>query len=99
MTYQTHAPTKYTPPQYIQQKIIRKPEVIALTGLSKSTIHNRINDGLFPPSISLGARAVAFVASEVDAVISAMIEERQPEQIKVLVQELIASRTANKRGV
>jgi len=80
-------------------QLIRKHKVLALTGLSKSTLYNRINDGLFPTTISLGARAVAFVASEVDAVIQAMIEEQPPAQIKTLVKELIVRRTANKGGV
>jgi len=73
-------------------KLIRKPEVLALTGLSKSTLYNRINSGLFIPPISLGARAVAFVASEVDTVIQAMIEEQPPAEIRALVSNLIQQR-------
>jgi len=73
-------------------RLIRKPEVLALTGLSKSTLHNRINDGLFTPPISLGARAIAFVESEVEAVIRAMIAEQQPAEIKELVTNLIQQR-------
>jgi prophage regulatory protein len=73
-------------------QLIRKPAVLALTGLSKSSIYNRINDGLFPTPISLGARAVAFVASEVVTVINAMIEERPPAEIKALVSNLIQQR-------
>jgi len=73
-------------------QLIRKPTVLAITGLSKSTLYNRINDGLFIPPISLGARAVAFVASEVDAVIHAMIEEKPPAEIKTLVSSLIQQR-------
>ena len=73
-------------------RLIRRPEVIKLTGLSKSTLYNRINSGLFTPPISLGARAIAFVASEVDAVIHAMIEEQPPAEIKALVSNLIQQR-------
>ena len=73
-------------------QLIRRPEVIQLTGLSKSTLYNRINDGLFIPPISLGARAVAFVASEVDSVIQAMIAEQPPAEIKLLVSNLIQQR-------
>jgi len=81
-----------------QPKILRKPEVLELTGYSRSTLFNRINDGLFPKQISLGARAVGFVASEVCKVIQSMIEEQSPEQIKSLVAELKASRTTGSRG-
>lgn len=73
-------------------RLIRRPEVIQLTGLSKSSLYNKINSQLFVPPISLGARAVAFVASEVDAVIHAMIEEKPPTEIKALVSELIQQR-------
>ena len=75
-----------------QPRILRKPDVIASTNLSKSTLYNRIKDGLMPPPISLGARAVGFIASEIEAVIQALCEEQTPEQIKALVQELIQQR-------
>ncbi|WP_022941375.1 helix-turn-helix transcriptional regulator [Psychromonas hadalis] len=78
---------KQTHPQ-----LFRRPEVLTLTGLSKSTLHNRIKSGLFVPPISLGARAVAFVASEVDAVIHAMIAEQPPAEIKALASNLIQQR-------
>lgn len=78
---------KQTHPQ-----LFRKPEVLMRTGLSKSTLYNRIKSGLFVPPISLGARAVAFVASEVDAVIQAMIAEQPPAEIKALVSNLIQQR-------
>ena len=73
-------------------RLIRRPKVIQLTGLSKSSLYNKINDGLFPSPISLGARAVAFVSSEVDAVIHAMIEEQPPAEIRSLVSKLIQQR-------
>ena len=77
---------------YNQPQLTRKPEALARTGLSKSTLYNRINDGLFPSPISLGLRAVAFVASEVDTVIQAMIAEKPPAEIKILVSNLIQQR-------
>lgn len=81
--------------QHDHPQLIRKPDVVKQTGLSKSTIYNRVNDGLFPPPINLGARAVAFLVSEVDAVINAMIEERSEEDIKSLVRDLIKQRKRN----
>jgi prophage regulatory protein len=82
-----------------QPRILRKPDVLALTNLSKSTLYNRMKDGLWPTPISLGERAVGFVQSECEAVLQAMIAERSPEQIKTLVRELITNRTANKCGI
>tara|TARA_R110002096_G_scaffold306397_2_gene501091 strand:+ start:525 stop:809 length:285 start_codon:yes stop_codon:yes gene_type:complete len=84
---------KYAP------RILRKPDVIALTNFSKSTLYNRIKDGLMPPSISLGSRACGFIASEIYTVLDALCQEQTPEQIKQLVKELIANRTANKGGI
>jgi prophage regulatory protein len=48
-------------------EILRLPAVTAQTGLSKSTIYLRISNGLFPAPISLGARAVGWVKSDIDA--------------------------------
>jgi len=46
-------------------KLIRLKEVIAQTGLSRSSIYKFMNDGIFPNSVSLGGRSVAWVESEV----------------------------------
>lgn len=48
------------------ERLIRLPEVIARTGLSRSTIYNYIEDGTFPKQIKIGKRAMAFVDSEVE---------------------------------
>lgn len=74
-------------------RILRKPDVIALTNLSKSTLYNRIKDGLWPTPISLGPRAIGFIQSECEAVLQSMIAEQSPQQIKALVKELIQQRT------
>jgi len=47
-------------------KIMRLPEVIKETGLSRSTIYLRMSKGDFPQSISLGERAVGWVQAEVE---------------------------------
>jgi prophage regulatory protein len=46
-------------------KILRKRDVIRLTGLSKSTIYKYIKDGLFPSQIQLGPRAVGWLEEDV----------------------------------
>jgi prophage regulatory protein len=46
-------------------KILRLPETMHLTGLSRSSIYAQIADGTFPKQISLGARAVGWIESEV----------------------------------
>lgn len=46
-------------------RLIRRPEVEALTGLSRSTIYAWINAGTFPAPVPLGARLVAWRQSDV----------------------------------
>ena len=52
--------------------IWRLPDVMAQTGLSRSTIYSLVSQQKFPEQINLGPRAVGWVASEV----SDWIEER-----------------------
>ncbi|MGC1299325.1 MAG: AlpA family transcriptional regulator [Alloacidobacterium sp.] len=44
---------------------LRLPEVKAITGLSKSSLYGLIKEQSFPAPVRLGARAVAWVRSEV----------------------------------
>lgn len=46
-------------------RIIRFPEAVKLTGLSRSTIHRLLNDGNFPQKIQLSLRAVGFRESDI----------------------------------
>jgi len=73
-------------------KIIRKPEVLALTCISKSTLHLRMSKGLLPPSISIGERAVAYIEHEFLAVIAAQIQGKSDDDIRSLVCGLVAQR-------
>ncbi len=54
--------------------ILRLPDVKTRTGLSRSTIYQRIATGTFPKPISLGPRAVGFIESEIEAWLQARIE-------------------------
>ena len=47
-------------------RFLRLPEVMARTGLSRSTIYVRLEQGRFPRPVSLGSRAVGWVEAEVD---------------------------------
>ena len=55
--------------------ILRLPAVKARTGLSRSTIDQHVAGGSFPRPVSLGARAVGWVESDIDGWISRKIEE------------------------
>ena len=60
-------------------KLIRIKEVMERTGLGRSTVYKYMNLGLFPKSVNLTSRAVAWVESEVDAWIQNSIECRDTE--------------------
>ncbi|MFM0565808.1 AlpA family transcriptional regulator [Paraburkholderia sediminicola] len=47
--------------------ILRRKQVESATGLSRSTIYQRIKDKTFPRAIQLGPRAVGWRAGDIDA--------------------------------
>lgn len=59
-------------------RLLRLPEVMNKTGYGKAWIYRLINEGLFPPPIKIGSRAIAFVESEVDEwIVSAIVRSRK----------------------
>ena len=48
-------------------KILRKPGVLAKTGLSYPTIWRYIQAGTFPQQIELGPNSVGWIEEEIDA--------------------------------
>lgn len=48
-----------------RERLIRLPEVLELTGLSKSTLYRKIKEDQFPAPVSLGPGSVAWRKSEV----------------------------------
>lgn len=52
---------------YSQKSVIRLPEVMRRTGLSRSTIYAYMQKGFFPQSVSLGVRAVGWYDCDIDA--------------------------------
>jgi|APFre7841882724_1041349.scaffolds.fasta_scaffold21029_3 prophage regulatory protein len=57
--------------------ILRLRQVIARTGLSRSTLYERIQAGDFPTQINLGVRAVGWLESDVDAWIRERLNRSQ----------------------
>ena len=54
-------------------KFLKLSQVIALTGLSRSSIYQAVAEGRFPKQISLGARSVAFIDTEIAAWMEACV--------------------------
>ena len=72
--------------------ILRLPAIETGTGLSRSTIYLRIEEGLFPKPVSLGGRAVGWPANEVETLNAARIAGKSDEEVRVLVAALDAAR-------
>ncbi len=69
-------------------RILRLPDVIKITGLSRSSIYNYIDLGLFPKPIKLGKRAVGWPANEISSVNKARIEGKNNDKIYDVVKHL-----------
>lgn len=54
--------------------ILRRKQVEARTGLSRSTLYAYIAAGSFPTPVSLGARAVGWLESDIDAWVKSRIK-------------------------
>jgi len=59
-----------------RERIIRKPELLAMLGLSDPTVWRKEKRGEFPKRLRLGAGAVGWLESEVNA----WLEERKAER-------------------
>ena len=59
----------------MEYQILRLKDVIAMTGLSRSTIYLRMEQDKFPQQINLGSRAVGWISSEIKEWIEKRIKE------------------------
>jgi len=53
--------------------ILRLPQVTKITGCSRSFIYQKMKDGEFPASILLGARAIGWLASDIESWIESRV--------------------------
>jgi prophage regulatory protein len=56
--------------------LLRLPEVIKITGLSRSTIYGRMSQGDFPRPVPLGGRSIGWLESELEAWIKQKMASR-----------------------
>lgn len=76
----------------MKHTILRIPAVKFESGLSRSTIYLRVEQGLWTRPVSLGPRAVGWPSHEVETLIVARIAGKTDEEIRALVVKLEASR-------
>ena len=58
----------------VYRRLLRRPEVLHKTGLSRSALYRLIHTGDFPPPVRLSQNAVAWRQSDVDAWIDARVK-------------------------
>lgn len=61
-----------------QASILRLPEVIHRTGLSRSSIYLQVSKGTFPSPIKLGARASGWVEADINDWVDKRIAMSRP---------------------
>ena len=66
--------------QISHEALLRKPEVLKLTGLSNSTFYNYIKAGVLKPGVPIGPRLKGWPASEIQAYIQSCIACRDQQQ-------------------
>jgi prophage regulatory protein len=57
------------------EKMLRRPAVEEMTGLSRTGIYDRMNDGTFPRAVKIGKAAVAWPESVIQKWIQDRIDE------------------------
>jgi len=69
-----------------EDRILRKPEVLGLVGVSDPTVWRWEKAGKFPRRLQLGANSVGWLAGEVNAWLQAKSLEREPHQMPAAAQ-------------
>lgn len=62
------------------EQVLRLPQVKAVTGLSRSTIYQRIAEGKFPQPIVLGPRGRGWLNSDIQSWIQERVEATRQSQ-------------------
>ncbi|WP_417604924.1 helix-turn-helix transcriptional regulator [Primorskyibacter flagellatus] len=64
----------------MSHNLLRRPAVESRTGLSRSTIYDWMNKGMFPKPVKLGTRLVAWRENDIETWMNAQgeVEEVQP---------------------
>lgn len=64
----------------MSNKVIKLPDVMKATALSRSSIYAYIKKGMFPAQVQVGLRAVGWLESEITTFISQRTELRETKQ-------------------
>ncbi len=62
-------------------RILRISDVILKTGLSRTTIYQKLRDRDFPRPVELGPRAIGFVEAEIECFLRNLIRQRDEQEV------------------
>lgn len=71
---------------------IRRKSVCECLGLSPTTLGRRMADGLIPPPVSLGGRAIGWIGSEIEQIARYRAAGKPDSDVRRLVDELVRRR-------
>jgi prophage regulatory protein len=74
------------------QKLLPTPEILDRHLFGPSTLYQQIRDGVFTPPVRVGAKKSAWPEEESDAILRARIAGCTDEELRAIVQKLIADR-------
>ena len=67
----------------MQNRILRRPEVEKLVGLSRATIYERMSEGTFPKPLPLGGRLVGWLERDIQDWINQRIQDAKQQKAGV----------------
>ncbi|MFC4296187.1 helix-turn-helix transcriptional regulator [Novosphingobium tardum] len=72
--------------------LLRLPNVMGATGLSRAGVYSYVSKGLLPKAVKIGERASAWPESEIAAINAARIAGKSDDDIRRLVADLESQR-------
>ncbi len=75
------------------KKLLRMTDVTEMIGLKKSAVYKMVNDGVLTKPIKMGKKVSLWPDYEIQTIIDAIIENRNQDELKTLVNNLMESRS------
>ena len=79
--------------------MLRVADVQKATGYPRTSVYQKIQEGLFPRAVSMGLRTAVWPKHEVEAIVSARMAGDGDEEIRALVKELMNDRLGEREPV
>jgi prophage regulatory protein len=79
--------------------ILRLPEVLKVTGVTRSSLYEQMAAGLFPASVLTGMRSVGWPYKEVEAMQQAKLAGMSKAELTSIVEQMHANRKIAKKSL